>query len=155
MILKNSRLWVQHRPWVVARDSFLILLVASVARYALRELIEPYAVFHFFIIACLIVAVRYGYRAAFVCLVVSVFVGNFFFVKPYNTFAQITTSDLIPALNFFFVTGVAVVVIEKLQRTIYAQKLLIKIMSDRQRSMLFRQNDLVQKLRSSAGAAHE
>jgi len=140
---------------VVVRDSFVILLVAFVVRYALHDLIEPYAVFHFFIIACLLVAVRYGYRAAFVCLLVSVFVGNFFFVKPYNTFGQITTSDLIPALNFFFVTGIAVVVIEKLQRTIYAQKLLIKIMSDRKRSMLFRQNDLVQKLRSSAGTAHE
>jgi len=147
MQFRNSRLWVQHTPLVVARDSFLILLAAFLVRYFLHDLIEPYAVFHFFMVACIVIAIRYGYQAAFACLIASYFLGNYFFVKPYGQFGAITTSDLIQAFNFFFVAAVAVLVIEKLQRVIYAQKLLIKVMHDRQRSLLFQKNDLVNKVR--------
>lgn len=149
MFFKNSRLWVDHTPLVAARDSTLILLTAFIVRYAIHDLVEPYAVFHFFIVACVMVAIRYGYRSAFTCLIASYFLGNYFFIKPYGTFGEVTTTDLIQAFNFFFVTAIAISVIEKLQRTIHSQKLLIKVMQDQQRSMLFRQNDLIHKLRSS------
>jgi K+-sensing histidine kinase KdpD len=147
MKFKNSRLWVQHTPLVVARDSFLILLAAFLVRYGLHDLIEPYAAFHFFMVACVIVAIRYGYQAAFTCLIASYFLGNYFFVKPYGQFGEITTSDLIQAFNFFFVASISILVIEKLQRVVYSQKLLIKVMHDRQRSLLYRKNELVNKLR--------
>ena len=152
MLFKNSRLWVQHTPLVAARDSFLILLAAFIVRYAIQDWIEPYAVFHFFMVACVVVAIRYGYQPAFACLIASYFLGNYFFIEPFGTFGEVTTSDLIEAFNFFFVTAIAIGVIEKLQRTIHSQKLLIKVMGDRQRSMLFRQNELIQKLRSSGNA---
>jgi K+-sensing histidine kinase KdpD len=148
MYFKNSRLWVQHTPLVVARDSSLIVLAAFLVRYALHETIQPYAVFHFFIVACVIVAIRYGYKAALLSLAVSYLLGNYFFVKPYGQFGEITTVDLIQAFNFFFVTSVSIVVIEKLQRMIYSQKLLIQVMKDRQRSLLYRKNELMIKLRS-------
>jgi K+-sensing histidine kinase KdpD len=147
MQFKNSRLWVQHKSLVVVRDSFLILLAAFLVRYALHDLIEPYAVFHFFMIACIIVAIRYGYKAAFVCLLVSCFLGSYFFVKPYGEFGEITTSDLIQAFNFFFVAAISILVIEKLQRVIYSQKLLIHVMHDRHRSLLYRKNELIDELR--------
>jgi len=147
MKFKNARLWVKHTPLVAARDSSLILLVAFLLRYSLQKYIEPYAVYHFFMVACIIVAVRYGYKAASTCLIASYFLGTYFFVKPYGEFGAITTSDLIQAFNFFFVAAIFILVIEKLQRVIYAQKLLIKVMQDRQRSMLFRKNELLNKLR--------
>jgi K+-sensing histidine kinase KdpD len=98
-------------------------------------------------VACLIVSIRYGYKAAFACLFASYALGNYFFVKPYGQFGEITTADLIQAFNFFLVTGVAILLIEKLQRTIYSQKLLIHVMRDRHRSLLYRKNELVNKLR--------
>lgn len=149
MRFKNSRLWVQHTPLVAARDSFLILLSAFLIRYGLNELIQPYAVFHFFIVACLVVAGRYGYKAAFACLLASYFLGSFFFVKPYGQFGEVTTSDWIQAFNFFFVTSFAILMIEKLQRTIYSQKLLIHVMKDRHRSLLYRKNEMMHKLRNT------
>lgn len=133
---------------VVVRDSFLIVLVAFFIRYALQNVIQPYAVFHFFIVACVIVAIRYGYKAAFLSLIASHLLGSYFFVKPYGQFGEITTSDLIQAFNFFFVTTVSIIVIEKLQRTVYSQKLLIQVMKDRQRSLLYRKNEVVLKLRA-------
>lgn len=147
MKFKNARLWVQHTPLVAARDSFVILLAAFLVRYGLHDFIEPYAIFHFFMVACIIVAIRYGYKMAFMCLIVSYFLGSYFFVKPYGQFGEITTSDLIQSFNFFFVAAVSILVIEKLQRVIYAQNLLIKVMQDRQRSMLYRKNELINKLR--------
>lgn len=148
MFFKNSRLWVQHKPLIAARDSVLILLAAFIVRYALHDFIEPYAVFHFFIVACVIVAIRYGYVAALLCLVGSYFLGNYFFIAPYGQFGEVTTADLVQAFNFFFVTAISIGVIEKLQRTIYSQKLLIQVMKDRQRSLLYQQNELVGKLRA-------
>jgi K+-sensing histidine kinase KdpD len=130
MKFKNARLWVQHTPLVAVRDSFLILLAAFLVRYGLHDFIEPYAVFHFFMVACIIVAIRYGYKMAFICLIVSYFLGSYFFVKPYGQFGEITTSDLIQAFNFFFVAAVSILV-----------------MQDRQRSMLYRKNELINKLR--------
>jgi K+-sensing histidine kinase KdpD len=148
MYFKNSRLWVRHSSLVAVRDSLLIVLLAFLARFALHEVIKPYAIFHFFMVACLIIAFRYGYKLAFLSLIVSYLLGNYFFVKPYGQFGEVTTDDLIQAFNFFLVTGVAIVVIEKLQRTIYMQKLLLKVMSDRHRSMLFRKNELAVKIRN-------
>lgn len=149
MIFKNSRLWVQHTAMVTVRDSALILLAAFLLRYALHELIEPYAVFHFFMVACIVVAIRYGYKAAFACLLASYFLGTFFFVKPYGEFGEVTTSDLIQAFNFSFVTAVSIGVIEKMQRMIYSQRLLIQVMRDRQRTLLYQKNELVNKLRQA------
>lgn len=137
-----------HKPFVIARDSFLILLAAFIVRYDVHEWIEPYAPFHFFMVACLIIAFRYGYKSALICLMISVFVGNYFFVQPYETFGPATISDFIQTFNFLAVTAVAIGMVEKLQRTIYAQKLLIQVMRDRQRSMLFRQNEQLHKVRS-------
>jgi len=147
---KNSRLWVQHTPMIAARDSICIIFATFMARYYLHKWIEPYAPFHFFMVSCIFVAFRYGYKAALPCLTVSYFLGNYFFVKPYRTFGEIATSDLIQASSLFFVTMFAIGVIEKLQRTAYSQKLLIQVIQDRQRSLLYQQNELLHKLRTAS-----
>ena len=149
MQFKNSRLWVEHKFWVIARDSMAILGAAFLVRYAMHTYLEPYAPFHFFIIACLLIAIRYGYRAALLSLLSSVFLGEYFFIAPYASVGEITNTDLIQVFNFVLVTVISIVVIEKLQRNIYSQKLLIKIMEDRHRSMLVRKNALTYKLRST------
>lgn len=152
MKIKNSRRWVRHSSWVIVRDSVGVLLFAFLLRYAIHDWIQPYAAFHFFIVACLLIAIRYGYKAALTALVISSGAGTYFFIQPYKSFDVPTVQDMIQITNFWFVTLVAIAVIEKLQRTIYAQKLLIKIMNDRHRSILFRKNELLTKLRASEGA---
>jgi K+-sensing histidine kinase KdpD len=149
MKIKNSRRWVRHSPWVIVRDTFGILLFAFLLRYAIHDFIEPYAPFHFFILACLFISIRYGYKAAVSGVVIGSILATFFFVKPYNSFGILTEQDIIQIFNFWLVTLVAIFVIEKLQRTIYSQKLIIKMMNDRQRSLLFRKNELLSKLRAA------
>lgn len=123
--------------------SGLILLSAFLIRYALQPLIEPYAPYHFFIVACLFIACFYGYKFAFISTFISAFLGSFFFVKPYYSFDIATVSDMIQFCNFAVVTTISVFIIESLQRTLYARRMVLKIMQSRYRISLFRENDRI------------
>ena len=123
--------------------SALILLLAFAIRYVLQPLIEPYAPFHFFIVACLFIAYLYGYQFALLATFISAGLGSFFFVKPYFSFGVTTTSDIIQFINFATVTVISVFIIEGLQRTIYARQMVLKIMESRHKIALFRENDRI------------
>jgi hypothetical protein len=143
MRIQNSKSWVKYSFGDAVLGSSVILLSAFVARYALQPLIEPYAPFHFFIVACLLIAYRYGYQLAFVATLISAFSGSFFFVKPYFTLGPASVSDVIQFLNFMFVTAVAILIIERLQRSVYARKMVLKIMESRHKISLYRENDRI------------
>lgn len=147
MKFKNSNYWVRHSPLIAARDSTLIILVAFVFRYALQEFIQPYVPFHFFLVGCFIIAFRYGYKVALVALLISTLLGIYFFIAPYNSFDLPTIGDIIQIVNFDVVAVLAILLIERLQRTIYSQRLLINVMRDQNRTELFKENDLLLKLR--------
>ncbi len=121
----------------------MLLLGAFVVRYALQPLIEPYAPFHFFIVACLFIAYRYGYQLALLSTLISALVGSFFFVKPYFTLGQASVTDVIQFINFASVTAITVLIVEKLQRTIYARQMVLKILESRHKISLYRENDRI------------
>ena len=119
------------------------MICAFVIRYVFQPFLEPYAPFHFFIVACLFIAYLYGYRLALVATLVSATLGSFFFVKPYFTLGPATVSDVIQFLNFTCVTAIAILIIEKLQRTVYARQMVLKIMESRHKISLYRENDRI------------
>ena len=119
------------------------MICAFVIRYVLQPFLEPYAPFHFFIVACLFIAYLYGYRLALVATLVSAFLGSFFFVEPYFTLGPAAVSDVIQFLNFTCVTAIAILIIEKLQRTVYARLMVLKIMASRHKISLYRENDRI------------
>ena len=123
--------------------SLTLLLSAFILRYLLQPVIEPYAPFHFFIVACLFIAYLYGYELALLAVLVSAFLGSFFFVKPYFTLGPASVSDVIQFLNFTSVTVIAILIIEKLQRTIYGREMVLKIMDSRHKISLYRENDRI------------
>lgn len=143
MRIQNSKSWVKFSFDQAVTGSVLILLLAFAIRLVLQPLIEPYAPFHFFIVACLFIAYLYGYRFALVATLVSAGLGSFFFVKPYFSFGIATASDLIQFVNFASVTLISVLIIERLQRTIYARQMVLKIMASRHKISLFRENDRI------------
>ena len=99
-------------------------------------------------VACLVTAARYGYIASLCSLVISSFLGIYFFVKPYNTIEMPEVTDLIQIANYMIVTFAGILIIEKLQRTIYAQKLLIGVMEDHHRTTLVTKNDLAYEVKT-------
>ena len=143
MRIQNSKSWVKYSFGDAVLGSCAIFLCAFVVRYALQPLIEPYAPFHFFIVACLFIAYLYGYHMALAATLLSAFVGSFFFVKPYFTFTSTGVTDVIQFINFTSVTLISVLVIEKLQRTVYARQMVLKIMESRYKISLYRENDRI------------
>jgi len=123
--------------------SLALLVGAFVVRYALQPLIEPYAPFHFFIVACLFIAYLYGYQLALLATLISALAGSFFFVKPYLTLGPAALTDVIQFINFASVTAISVLIIEKLQRTIYARQIVLKILESRHKISLHRENDRI------------
>jgi len=51
---------------------------AFLIRYLLQPYIEPYAPFHFFIVACLFISYLYGYKLALIATVISSLLGSYF-----------------------------------------------------------------------------
>jgi len=143
MRIQNSKSWVTYSFGDALLGSSVLLLIAFIVRYVLQTLIEPYAPFHFFIVACLFIAYLYGYRLALVATLISAFLGSFFFVKPYFTLGPASVTDAIQFLNFASVTLISIFIIEKLQRTVYARQMVLKIMKSRHKISLHRENDRI------------
>jgi K+-sensing histidine kinase KdpD len=122
MRIQNSKSWVRYSFSEAVQGSLLLLFSAFVVRYALQPLIEPYAPFHFFIVACLVIAYRYGYLMAIVSTLISALLGSYFFVKPYFTYGPASVSDVIQFLNFAFVTVIAILIIENFSARFMAVK---------------------------------
>ena len=104
-------------------------------------MIQPFAVFHFFILSCLLIQFYYGYRYALVGMILSVLLGEFFFVEPIGTFDELLVKDIIISLNFIGVTLTAIALMEVLQRHAYARELLLKVSNSRYAISLQREND--------------
>jgi K+-sensing histidine kinase KdpD len=143
MRIQNSKSWVRFSFQQSVLGAALMLGCAFLIRYALQPYIEPYAPFHFFIVACLFIAYLYGYKLALAATVISAFLGSYFFVKPYFTLGPASMSDVIQFVNFSFVTFISVLIIERLQRTAYARDMMLKIMESRHKITLYRENDRI------------
>lgn len=141
MRIKNSKSWVSYSLARSVLYSLLLLVVAFVARMLLHPYIEPYAPFHFFIVACLLIAYFFGYKLALTGGLISAIVASYFFIRPYFQFGPIANSDLIQFFTFSLVTLIAIYVIEHLQRTAYARNMVVKIMESRHKISLHREND--------------
>ncbi len=141
MRIQNSKSWVKYSWRSAVLGSAALLFSAFIVRDALQSLIEPYAPFHFFIVACLFIAYLYGYKLALVATWISALTGSFFFVKPYFTLGPAAVTDVIQFVNFASVTLISIFIIEKLQRTIYARQMVLKIMASRHKISLQREND--------------
>jgi len=152
MRINNSKFWVPYSLRKSLLGSGLILLFAFLIRLGLHEAIEPYAPFHFFIVACIAIAYLYGYKLALIGVAISTILGGFFFIKPYFSFGTPAPSDWLQFLNFGVVTIIAILVIENLQRNIYGRALILKVMQSRYRIALLKENDthfLLNKLKDS------
>ena len=141
MRIKNSKSWVPYPLSKSLAGASSILLVSFLIRLGLHETIEPYAPFHFFIVACIAIAYVYGYKLALAGVIASIVLGGYYFIQPYSSFGTPAPSDWLQFLNFALVTIVAILVIENLQRSIYSRNLVLKVMQSRYRLALLNEND--------------
>ena len=150
MRIKNALLWQDYTPYQALIGTVFITLTAFGLRYILHPIIEPYAVFHFFIVGCLSIQYLFGYKFSVPSMVVATVLAEYYFIAPYGEFNSLGRKDLVIALNFLMVTAVAIIFMEKLRRAAYAQELLLKVMDSRHKVSLQRENDRLFYARKSS-----
>jgi K+-sensing histidine kinase KdpD len=150
MKIQNSKKWSPYSARQACLGTALIILVSFALRYFLHPLVEPYAVFHFFIVACLAVQYFFGYKFALVSALISVILGEYYFVKPYSSFDVFSPKDLIISLNFALVTLTAVAFMEYLSRALLTRDLLLKVVESRHKISLYRENDRIFQAQQSS-----
>ena len=141
MKIKNALLWQDYSLAQAWLGTSLTLLGAFGLRYILHSIIEPYAVFHFFIVGCLLTQYFFGYKFSLPSMLIAMVLAEYYFIAPYETFNGLERKDIVITLNFLVVTGVAIGFMEKLRRIAYSQELLLKVMESRHRISLYREND--------------
>jgi K+-sensing histidine kinase KdpD len=127
-------------------------MLAFMIRYSLSPLIQPFAVFHFFILSCLAIQYFFGYRYALAGMVASILLGEYFFVEPVGTFDEVLVKDVIISFNFITVTLSAIVLMEIFQRGLYARDLMLKVGNSRHLLSLQRENDRLYYAQKSSEA---
>ena len=143
MEIKNSKNWVRFSQQQAFLGTCSITLSAFAIRYLLHPYVEPFAVFHFFIVGSLLVQYFYGYKFSCLAILASVALGTYFFVEPYGAFDFVSQKDLIVTLNFILVTGVAAAFMESLRRLVYSRELMLRVMESRHKISLHRENDRI------------
>jgi len=141
MNIQNSTKWVAYNLWEQILGTLGLILTAFAIRSGFHSLLQPYAVFHFFIVAVLVVQYLFGFRMALLGMSLSIVLGEVFFVEPYGQISNFTDKDLIISLNFVLVMVPAIFLLEKLQRSLYARQLLNKVNQSRMMVALRREND--------------
>lgn len=150
MRIRNALLWQDYTPYQALIGTVFITLTAFGLRYILHPIIEPYAVFHFFIVGCLSIQYLFGYKFSVPAMLVATVLAEYYFIEPYGDFDGLGHKDLVIAVNFLLVTAVAVLFMEKLRRAAYTQELLLKVMGSRHKVSLQRENDRLFYARKSS-----
>ena len=137
MQIKNARRWAPAGGvgYVAALVAFL---AAFLLRFALHGLLGPLLPYLTFLVAVLLVEYCYGLGPAILLIVISIPVGMYFFVPPYNTLAigEVETSDIMSILGYVSVMGVCLALIESLQRSRYEARLLAEVSRTRYEVLL-------------------
>ena len=143
MKIKNAFLWRDYTAAQAWLASGAIVLIAFVLRFMLQPIVAPYGVFHMFTVACLMVQYLFGHKFSVPAIAVATLLGEYFFVEPYGTWDGIQRKDLVIAIQFVMVSGMAVYFMEKLSREAYAKALMLKVMASRHKTSLLRENDRI------------
>ena len=137
MLIKNAKRWAPYgaRGYAVAALAFLL---AFSIRYALHEWLVALLPYMTFLVAVLLVEYYYGVGPSAMLAIVSIPVGVYFFVAPFNAFdlAEVQTSDILVTVGYALVMGLGIALIESLQRSRYESRLLAEVARTRYEVLL-------------------
>jgi K+-sensing histidine kinase KdpD len=128
--LKNARAWAPKTPlrWLLAVAA---VVAAVLARLALHEMLGPQFPLISFTIATLLVHFFLGLGPALFVALVSLPLGTYLFVPPYNTFTLPEPEDLYLITYFIVTTALFMVLIQYLRRALYQSVLLAEVAESR------------------------
>lgn len=153
--MKNAKNWCTFSRPVAYAAGVLVTAIVFAARYMLHSYVEPYAPFQAFLFGCIVVEYYFGLGPALLSLVLSLVLGIYYFIRPYESFAMVTRSDVIVVGNFVLISLFIIGLVEVLRRTLHANQLLLKVSQSRHLVSLFRENDRLFLSRKNANTASE
>ena len=137
MRIKNAKRWASAGTtgYFVALGA---VLVAFLIRYELQAQLGALLPFAGFAIVVLLVQYRYGCWPALFAMVLSTPIGLYFFIPPYETFDIFAAelSDIVAVLSYSIIMGLAIFLLESLQRTRYEARLLAEVSRTRYEVLL-------------------
>lgn len=137
MLIKNAKRWAPY-----SSDGYWVALIAFViafsVRYVLHDYLGPLMPFVTFLIAVLLIEYRYGMGPSITLAAVSIPVGMYFFVPPYNALSleDTQTTDLLLTFGDAATMGLGIALIESLQRSRYEARLLAEVARTRYEVLL-------------------
>lgn len=143
MNFRNRRTW-QSNPsegYLIASVAFAL---AFLVRRQLQGVLDDALPTFFFTIAEILVAARYGFGPAMFSICLSLPVGLFFFVKPYDEFGIPTFRDALTIVYFTSVTTLVAIVLEMSHRSKYNSELNARVSDSRYRLMVQMDRDFTQ-----------
>lgn len=134
MIIRNSKNWADntYKAYLIA---FLGVGVAWFIRYELHPYLQSSLPIIFFILNTIFIAYKFGFKPAFLTIVLSIPLGYYFFVPPFNSFEVNDPIDMLTILIYFLFFMVTALIIENLQRERYRSALIALVCESRMEIM--------------------
>lgn len=137
MQIKNAKRWAPSG--LIGYFAALgAVAFAFLIRYELQAQLGSLLPFASFAIVVLLVQTRYGSWPSTFALALSIPIGLYFFIPPYETFDIFAAdlSDILAVLGYAVTMGLAIFIIESLQRTRYEARLLAEVSRTRYEVLL-------------------
>jgi K+-sensing histidine kinase KdpD len=144
MLLQNSSQWAKSKPlWLRFGFCLLLTCLATMVRLAIHDYIQPNFPFQIFYISVIAITFFGGLYMGLLGSVLSTFLGFYFFIQPYNSFATPSVSDTYLIFVNLLTMLACVVSIEYLQRSIYSSSVLLKASSNNYKLHIRSENHLL------------
>jgi len=130
MPVRNARRWAPGgwRSWAGACGA---VGLAFLIRFELHSVLQSEYPFLLFTIAALLVEFFLGLAPAIFVVIAGLLLGTYFFVPPYNSFFVPEPLDLFFVAGYLIINGLAIALIEDLQRSKYALGLMKDVLQSR------------------------
>ena len=134
MLIKNSKNWAEntYKAYLIA---ILGVGVAWFIRFQLHPVLKSNLPILFFIVNTIYVTYKFGYRPAILTVLISIPLGYYFFVPPFNSFEINDPMDMLTVVVYLLFFMITVFIIEKLQRERYRSALIARVCESRMHIM--------------------
>lgn len=144
MLLHNASEWSKAKSiWLGLLVCMLLTASTTLIRIAIHNYVQPSLPFQIFYISVIVTAFYFGWLFGLLAAILATISGFYFFIQPYDSFAQPSVSDCyVIAVNISTMMA-CVFVVEFLQRSSYASSVMLKASRNNYRLFIRSENQLL------------
>jgi K+-sensing histidine kinase KdpD len=144
MLLHNSSQWSKSKPaWLGYFICLSSTAMITLLRIWIHEYVEPNLPFQLFYISLIVTTFWCGWYFGLLATIISILMGFYFFIKPYDSFQVPSISDSYLIAANLITMLLCVFAVEYLQRTAYSSAVLLKASTNNYRLFIRSENHLL------------